>query len=301
METTDQNQPIPEQLLGKPFGERGLGLVQEELGRGPGPSRSELARRVCVRLDGRSPGGAYPFMSARVGLLRLHRAGLITLPEPRHRHGNGQPLRRARWAPVAQNPVSVRADLVPGLLLERVSKPELSAVYNELMTQWHYLGYTALAGAQVRCLLGWREGWLGALSFGASAWSVAARAEFIGWPPAERQQRLHLILNHSRFLLVPWARSPNLASRALSGCAQRLPADFRVLYGYAPVLLETFVAQDRFAGAAYRAANGRCVGQTQGRGKKGPRHQAPCPRKTVWVYPLRPDFRAVLRRGEERA
>jgi hypothetical protein len=48
-----------------------------------------------------------------------------------------------------------------------------------------------------------------------------------------------------------------------------LPADWERRYGYRPVLLETFVESERFAGTCYRAANWTCVGQTQGRGKLG--------------------------------
>ena len=295
MGTTDQKKTIPEQLLGKPFGARGLGLVREELRRGTGCSRSELARRVSVRLDWRSAGGAYQFMSARVGLLRLHRAGWITLPESRLGLGQERQFQHRPAAPVTPHPVSLRADRIPGLFLQRVDKPVLSAVYNGLMEQCHYLGHRLMAGAQARYLIGWQEGWLGAISFGASAWSVAARDDYLGWLPEQRRQRLHLILNNSRFLIAPWVRSPNAASRVLSLCARRLPADFQARYGYAPVLLETFVEPDRFSGACYRAANWRCLGLTQGRGKKGQWHEVPLTRKSVWVYPLRPDFRAVLR------
>jgi hypothetical protein len=297
---TDPNKTIPEQLLGKPFGASGLDWVREELRRGTGCSRSELARRVCVRLDWRSPGGAYQFMSARVGLLRLHRAGWIVLPESRLGLGRKRQFQRRPAAPVTPHPVSLRADRIPGLFLQRVDKPGLSAVYNGLMEQGHYLGHRLMAGAQARYLIGWPEGWLGAISFGASAWSVAARDDYLGWLPEQRRQRLHLILNNSRFLIAPWVRSPNVASRVLGLCARRLPADFQARYGYAPVLLETFVERDRFTGTCYRAANWRCLGQTLGRGKKGQRHEVPLARKSVWVYPLRPDFRAVLR-GEEPA
>ena len=300
VEVSDHTKAIPERLLGKPFGERGLTLVREELAGGAGLCRAELARRVCVRLHWRSASGADQLMSARVGLLRLERAGWITLPAPRNPNGNGQPLARDRRVELPPRPVSLRADLMPGLFLQPVNQPDLSAIYNGLMEQWHYLGYTPMAGAQVRYLVGWPEGWLGALGFGASAWAVAARDQYLGWRPAQRQRRLHLILNNSRFLLAPWVRSANLASRVLGLCAQRLPADFRARYGYAPVLLETFVEEDRFAGVVYRAANWRCLGQTCGRGKKGPGHSARLPRKTVWVYPLRADFRAVLQ-GEAAA
>ncbi len=76
----------------------------------------------------------------------------------------------------------------------------------------------------------------------------------------------HRSVNNARFLILPWVTSPNMASRILSGIAARLPLDWTLRYGYAPLLLETFVEQKRFTGACYRAANWIRVGQTQGRG-----------------------------------
>jgi hypothetical protein len=75
---------------------------------------------------------------------------------------------------------------------------------------------------------------------------------------------------------------------------RRLPADWVGRYGYRPVLLETFVEAERFAGTCYRAANWTCVGQTQGRGKLGDHRLGQVPDKTVWVYPRSRDFREQL-------
>ena len=63
------------------------------------------------------------------------------------------------------------------------------------------------------------------------------------------------------------------------------------------VLLETFVEIPRFRGSCYRAANWQYLGETQGRGKGDRTHRAVLPRKAVYVYPLRADFRRVLRVG----
>ena len=59
----------------------------------------------------------------------------------------------------------------------------------------------------------------------------------------------------------------NLASTVLARSSRRLPDDCQARYGYRPLLLETFVQSDRFAGTSCRAANWTHVGQTQGRGK----------------------------------
>ena len=68
-------------------------------------------------------------------------------------------------------------------------------------------------------------------------------------------------------------------------------------YGWAPVLLESFVESGRFAAFCYQAAHWIYLGQTQGRGKKGS-HNCPgttqLPPKQVWVYRLEPHFRARL-------
>jgi hypothetical protein len=162
------------------------------------------------------------------------------------------------------------------------------------LQQYHYLGYSATAGAQQRYLIVSDQGVLGAMGFGAAAWKVHARDDWIGWDPAQRRRVLHRIINHTRFLILPWVRCANLGSRVLALAAQRVGADFRARYGYAPVLLESFVQSDRFTGGVYRAANWQCLGLTRGRGRNSRSHTPAQPVKSVWVYPLVRDFRAVL-------
>ena len=52
-------------------------LVAEKL------SRAQIAQRVCEEFDWRNAAGQLKSMSCRVAMLRMHRAGLITLPAPR--------------------------------------------------------------------------------------------------------------------------------------------------------------------------------------------------------------------------
>lgn len=85
-----------------------------------------------------------------------------------------------------------------------------------------------------------------------------------------------------------------LASKILALAARQLPVDWHQRYGYSPVLLETFVESPRHRGTCYKAANWTHVGQTAGRGKKCPVHEAIIPVKDIWLYPLRNNFRAVL-------
>jgi hypothetical protein len=233
-------------------------------------------------------------MSARVALLRLHRGGLIRLPPPRNGNANGRAVDLSGVDWPGQAPLQRRVDQLPGLALHPVLHEHQSTLYNALIERYHYLGFVPMAGAQMRYLIGWEGGWLGALGFGAAAWQVRDRDRFIGWDHARRRVQLHRIVGNSRFLLLPWVRCPHLASKLLAMSARRLAPDFRERYGYSPVLVESFVEEGRFQATSYRAANWRRVGWTQGRGKKGQWDEPRLPRKSIWVYPLHRRFRQIL-------
>ena len=119
------------------------------------------------------------------------------------------------------------------------------------------------------------------LGFGASAWQCAPRDRYIGWSAEQRTRNLHLIVNNARFLILPWIRSKNLASKILALAARTLPAHWQQRYAYRPVLMETFVDTVRFSGTCYRAANWHYMGRTQGRGKLVPAGKRSVPIKDL--------------------
>ena len=148
----------------------------------------------------------------------------------------------------------------------------------------HQIRYSVYAGEQLVALI----------SFGASAWKLADRDRFIGWNAEQRRNNLPFVVNNTRFLVLPWVRSKGLASKILAMAARRILADWPSRYGYAPVMLETFVEIPRHKGTCYKAANWQRVGQTKGRGKTSTSHTPTLPTKHIWLYPLRPDFRSSL-------
>jgi hypothetical protein len=150
------------------------------------------------------------------------------------------------------------------LRLEVVGR-SASALWNEYIDRYHYLGYRPLPGAQLRYFAYAGERVVGLLGFGAAAWKSGPRDEWIGWSREQRHRNLHGIVNNARFLIPPWIRVASLASKLLAMAARALPAHWVGRYGYRPVLLETFVESERFTGTCCRAANRTCVGQTQGR------------------------------------
>ena len=286
--------PEAVRYCGRLFSAQQLQLIRALIAEDASRSRAALSRLVCARLGWRRANGQLKDMSCRVAMLRMHRDGLLQLPPPRHRHGNGTLHRRRTAQAEPQVPFVARVDALPALQVRPLADQREALLWREYVDRYHYLGYTPLPGAQLRYLVTSGPQVLALLGFGASAWKAAARDRFIGWSVAQREARLHLVVNNARFLILPWVQVRNLASTVLARSSRRLPDDWQARYGYRPLLLETFVQSDRFAGTSYRAANWRHVGQTQGRGKLDVHRTHSLPRKEVWLYPLRRDFRRRL-------
>lgn len=280
---------------GRLFSQEELHTVRALVDDNPGLRRAALSRLVCERLDWRSANGRVSEMSCRVAMLRMHEDGLLQLPPSR----NSKPRRPAHFAPTAasdpQPAVQTPVHALPALCLQLVhGAGAASRLWNEFMARYHDLGYTPMSGHQIRYSVYAGEQLVALISFGASAWKLADRDRLIGWSAEQRRSNLPLVVNNTRFLVLPWVRSKGLASKILAMAARRVLADWPARYGYAPVLLETFVEIPRHKGTCYKAANWQCVGQTKGRGKKSTSHTPTLPTKTIWLYPLRPDFRACL-------
>ena len=276
---------------GRDFPEQEICLLNRLADQHPQRSRAQLSRMACRMLGWLKPDGGLKEMSCRVAMLRMHREGLIRLPPPRNGKGGGRPRHTPQTDPQPrfEQPVGQ----LPGLRLQRVETRPDSALWNEYIERYHYLGYTALPGAQLRYMACSQGRILALLGFGAAAWKTAPRDRFIGWSPEKRQHNLHLVVNNARFLILPWVRSPNLASKLLSLAARRLCQDWMQRYAYRPALLETFV-EERFTATCYKAANWTCVGKTQGRGKLDRYQKAQLPIKSIWLYPLHKHFRSIL-------
>ena len=288
---------IPKQLCGRKFTLENLQTVKEEVQSGYCISRAEIARRVCNRLSWYNLLGQPKLMSCRVELLRLERLGLIELPAPRTRNGNGKGLVRQKIKLSQRSELRTDIRNLSGLRIDRVRSRKESAYWNSLIDEYHYLGYKPVPGAQVRYLIYSDEGYLGAVGFSASAWKVRVRDEWIGWDSGKREKGLYLIVNNSRFLILPNVRVKNLASRILSLCAGQLRIDFTESYGYEPALIETFVEKGRYSGTCYRAANWNYLGDTTGRGKLDRYHNHAVPVKSVYVRPLVRNARCILNGG----
>lgn len=284
---------------GRRFTRRQLARVQETVERFPHLSRTELARTLCEHLRWTTANGHYKTESCLSLLEALEAHGVVTLPAKQLRK---PPRRRSATfetdppAPPLQAPLSALAPI----RLEVVTAGESRERFKAYLQTYHYLGYRQPVGAHLGYFVvsGPRQQCLGCLLFSASAaWALAPRDQWIGWDDTHRQKLLHLVLRNDRFLVFPWIEVPNLASHALALATARIADDWVQVYGYRPVLIETFVDPTHFAGSCYRAANWQGVGQTQGRGRLAADHEARLSKKDIFVYPLQADWQRCLTTG----
>jgi hypothetical protein len=283
-------------IQGRPIGPAELEQVRDLLATHPDWSRYRLSRELCLAWNWRSLTGQIKDMAARSLLLKLEERGWVALPARRRLSPNRMRHKQIRRLPHPTDPITgALSELQPLDIQELSRSPEAGPLFDWLLHEYHYLGYTSAVGQNVKYLVRDRQGRdLACLLFGAAAWKTRGRDAFIGWTAAQRQAHLGQVANNSRFLILPWVRVPELASHILGRVARRIAADWHGRYGHPVALLETFVERGRFRGSCYRAANWIGAGQTQGRTRQDRRHVLQAPVKDVWVYPLQADFRKVL-------
>ncbi len=166
--------------------------------------------------------------------------------------------------------------------------------YQELMEKHHYLGALAKIGETLWYVALWNDQWVALISFSAAAWKCAARDRWIGWSFRHQYDRLRLVTNNSRFLILPDWHVPNIGSRILSLCEQRLTRDWQGRFGHPAVLLETFVDPCRFRGTVYKAANWTCVGLSKGYRRTAKGYADASTPKMVFLKPLQKDAQSLL-------
>jgi len=178
------------------------------------------------------------------------------------------------------------------LLLERKEQES----WNQYIVQGHYLHNATLVGEQLRYVASYQGQWLALLGWSGAAWHLASREAWIGWSEDQRRARLPFLAQNSRFLiLADRAQFPNLGTRAMKLCLERLCADWLEQHGHPILTLESFVDGQLFRGTIYKAANWLKLGPTAGFGRVAEdfyvAHDRP---KQLWVRELHPQARQWL-------
>ncbi|MGH8335505.1 MAG: ISAs1 family transposase [Gammaproteobacteria bacterium] len=171
--------------------------------------------------------------------------------------------------------------------------------FNYCLEEQHYLASARAAGQSLRYVAEFDGQWVALLVFSAPALHLKARERWIGWSPRQRARRLGLVVNNSRFLVLPQReRYPNIASRVLALVLRRLSEDWQERWGHPVLLVESFVDESRYQGTCYRACAFQEVGVTAGFGRSSrdfyQEHGQP---KQLYLRELCPGARRRLRQA----
>jgi hypothetical protein len=272
-----------------------LVFIRQLIAEHPGASRWGLSKKLCAAWRWVQANGALRDMVCRGLMLMLHRKGLIELP----------PVRRVTRNPLVERsaPALMRVDEAPlqgrlaelgPLAVRQVRRTPEEALFNSLLQQHHYLGYTQPVGEHLKYLVYAQGRPVACVAWCSAPRHLGSRDRFIGWGPQARLENIRLLAYNTRFLILPWVRVPHLASHILGRMARLLSADWQRSYGHPIYFVETFIDPQRFRGTCYRAANWTVLGTTTGRGKDAPTRQANRSIKEVLGYALVQDFRQRL-------
>ncbi len=299
----------------------------------PEYTRVEIGRQVCLLCGLYQSNGMMKQAAVYHILKRMDMDNIITLPPSKKYAKHTKHTKHIQMCSEPPAVTNFKLSELEPLRFIPVKTQKDSALWFELLNRYHYISGSRIYGAQMRYLVysgkntadpicmphqstgklllkggqehsadDWKkqdlqiqrgEHLLAVLGFGACAWRLSGRDEFIGWTDEQRVANLNLIVNNVRFLILPWIKSKNLASRILGGIAKLLPHDWEARNNYKPVLLETFVQLDQFKGTCYRAANWIQIGTTQGYSLYN-KQKKMIPTKAIFLYPLHKHFRRIL-------
>ncbi len=273
-----------------------IAFIRKLIATCPEAGRCALSRRLCEAWQWKQPNGVLCDMIARGLLLRLERAGEITLPPLRVRPARNPLADRRRPEPVVPDnrPVCGPLSLLLPLEMQQVRRDRQEPLFNSLIEQYHYLGYEQPVGEHLKYLVKARGQAIACLAWASAPRHLGARDRFIGWDPQTRRRNIRLIAYNTRYVILPWVRVPHLASHILGQMARRIAGDWERVYAHPIYLLETFIDRERYGGVCYRAANWKVVGETTGRGKDSKSWKPNRSIKQVLVLPLHQRFRQML-------
>jgi hypothetical protein len=281
-------------VRGRPVTFHDLDLIHSLLNKYWERGRTFISQELSRHWNWYQPNGALKDMACREILRRLEQKGFINLP-PRKIEINQKDKKPSPEAPPHEtHPLKGKLKEFLPIDLRMVRRSSHETLCNGLIHQYHYLGYRRIVGPHLKYMAFIKERPVACLSWGGAAWKVACRDQFIGWSTSTRRKNLFLIVNNTRFLILPWVHITYLASYLLSQNIKVLSSDWYHWYKYSPVLLETFVDSEKFKGTCYKAANWLWVGSTKGRGKNDRYHQKSLSVKDVFLYPLKKEFKKVL-------
>jgi hypothetical protein len=185
----------------------------------------------------------------------------------------------------------------PSSLVVRIPREEEVQWFDGCLKDNHYLGAGRPVGDYLRQIVELDGQPVALLVWGPACYALKDRDLWISWTVTQRTERLKLIAQNRRFLVLSRkGDNPNLASQAMGAALRVLPQQWQQCFGYRPLLAESFTDPEAYAGTCYKATNWEPVGYSAGyrrhRADFYIRDERP---KRLWLRPLAPDAHRLLR------
>lgn len=194
-------------------------------------------------------------------------------------------------------PAPALAESLRSTIAVRVPSDDQIPWFDESLADHHYLGAGRPVGDYLRQVIEMNGRPVALLVWGPACYALKDRDLWISWSAPQRLERLKLIVQNRRFLVLTGkGESPNLASQAMGAALRVLPEQWEERFGYRPLLAESFTDPEAYEGTCYKASNWEAVGFSAGYS----RHRADFyiandrPKK-LWLRPLAPQARQLLR------
>jgi hypothetical protein len=126
------------------------------------------------------------------------------------------------------------------------------------------------------------------LCWGGAAKRLKARDLHIGWDSVTCANRLKLVVQLRRFLVLDAVREPNLASQCLAISLKSIATEWEKAHGFQPLLAESFHDPNQHTGTLYKATNWTPLGLTKGfKRHRADFYQDTKTPKQLWIKPLK--------------
>jgi len=184
-----------------------------------------------------------------------------------------------------------------GSVMVRVPSGDEVGWFDGLLADHHYLGAGRSVGDYLRQVVEVDGQAAALLVWGPACYALKDRDLWVSWSATQRLERLKLVVQNRRFLVLTGkGESPNLASQTMGAALRTLPEQWQEHFGYRPLLAESFTDPESYAGTAYKASNWEAVGHSAGYRRHRADFYVPNERpKRLWLRPLVPEARQRLR------
>ncbi|MBW1706651.1 MAG: DUF4338 domain-containing protein, partial [Deltaproteobacteria bacterium] len=170
-------------IRGRSIIDTDIGLIRSLTEEHGNRSRAFISRKLSESWKWYQANGRLKDRACRDILSVLEAKGLITLPPLRARGNRSQVSHRPLDPTIKVDTSLIRGSVreLKPFVFEMVSQSNLEPLWNHLITDYHYLGYTVLVGAHLKYLVFSKDRIVAALGWSSAVWKLADRDRAIGW------------------------------------------------------------------------------------------------------------------------